>query len=254
MDPFDEFEFKPLTDGLGFHKKKSPAPTKNKVEDESFINAPLLKGQGLELLEEETTSNPLRSPLPRKALKDNKSAPQPATSAVDDILKTLQKNRRFEFDKTAAKTQLAATATKEDFKKSNWDPSPALLDAMLVIAASLLCMIILLVITHVDLIANLSHPDQEGMIYLSTLSLFAGVTFIYLVVNRVFLGCTPGEWAFDQRIGKPAEQDTAIYALQVTARSAFVIFTGFFVLPVISLIMGQDIAGKITGAALYKKV
>lgn len=253
MDPFEEFEFKPLTDGLGFHKKKQTGS----------VSTPALKDQGLELIEESST-DPLRPPLPRK-----KSAPITATpgsltevggdgtssTAVDEILKTLQKNRRLDFEKsTESKQKLATASRKEEFKATTFSFSAAMLDAMLVVAASLLCMIILLVITKVDLIRNLSNPDAQGMIYLSTLSLFAGVAFIYLTVNRIFVGCTPGEWAFDQRIGKPEELNKASYSLKVVARSFVVIATGFIVLPILSILFNKDMAGSITGARLFKKV
>ncbi len=67
---------------------------------------------------------------------------------------------------------------------------------MLVLAASLLCMIVLLVVTKVDLIGNLSNPDSQGMIYLSTISVFGMAAFVYLTLNRIFIGCTPGEVGF----------------------------------------------------------
>ncbi len=66
MDPFDEFEFKPLTDGLGFHKKKNANPVlESKASDlhgaptdsSQQLKKTYLKDRGLELLDEET--NPL---------------------------------------------------------------------------------------------------------------------------------------------------------------------------------------------------
>lgn len=260
MDPFEEFEFKPLTDGLGFHKKKATAKaTAPESKADSFSRDLLIKNQGLELIEESSV-DPLRPPLPRKKV----STPVPPTpgsltevggdgsAAVDEILKTLQKNRRLDFENSAKK--ITQTKTKEEFKATTWSFSAALLDGMLILASSLLCMIILLVITRVDLIGNLSNPDAQGMIYLSTLSLFAGVSFIYLTLNRIYMGYTPGEWAFDQRIGKPEELNKASFSLRVVARSFLVVMTGFFVLPLLSLIMNKDLAGSITGAKLLKKV
>lgn len=258
MDPFEEFEFKPLTEGLGFHKKKSPTAKSSADLDSSFeVTKPgsSFSHTGLSLLEEEGL-DPLRSPLPRK---NSGPAPEPeATStstAVDEILKTLQKNRRLDFEnKPATKISAQVTPRKVEYKEDVWNFSSALLDGMLVMAASLLCMIVLLMITKADLIANLTHPDDGGMIYLSTFALLATVTFIYLVVNRMFTGSTPGEWAFEQRLGKPPELETYQYPLKVAARSLLVIATGFIVLPILSLILKKDIAGKITGAKLYKKV
>ena len=248
MDPFDEFEFKPLTEGLGFHKKKS---TEQASQGHS---EPLLKDQGLSLLEEETV-DALRPPLPRKnrtSLEIKNETPSAQPTAVDEILKTLQKNKRFEFD--GAKESLKNARAKEEYKPTTWNFSSTFLDTMLVIAASLLCMIILLVITRVDLVANLTHPDSEGLLYTSTACLFFGVTFIYMLVNRAFLGCTPGEWAFDQRIGRPEDMQKISYNFRVAARTLLVMATGFIVFPILSAIFNKDVAGNLTGASLYKKV
>lgn len=251
MDPFEEFEFKPLTDGLGFHKKKSATPNKDGMK---------LSSPGLELIDESST-DPLRPPLPRKKNSASSLPPTPGSltevggdgttsAAVDEILKTLQKNRRLDFDN--GKKKISATE-KDEYIPTTWSLSAAMLDGMLIVAASLLCMIILLVVTKVDLIANLTNPDSQGMIYLATGSLFATVAFIYLSLNRIYLGWTPGEWAFDRRIGKPEDLNKAIYSLKVVARSLLVILTGFIALPILSILFNKDLAGTITGARLYKK-
>jgi hypothetical protein len=228
MDPFEEFEFKPLTDGLGFHKKKASVSTEETLADKSMARS---------LVSE--TPNDLRSPLPRK--KTTSAIPAApgslteiggdgsSTAAVDEILKTLQKNRRLDFENT--KTKITATPKAEEYVPTRWNFSASLLDGMLVLAASLLCMIILLVITKVDLIGNLTHPDENGMIYIATVAMFAGVSFIYLVINRIFMGATPGEWAFDQRVGRPADVNTTMYSVRIIARSALVVLTGMVVLP-----------------------
>lgn len=262
MDPFDEFEFKPLTEGLGFHKKKPAAPAESKGTEEAPPSDPFakntLRSQGLELIEE-PGADPLRPPLPRKSRVTIPTAPEhtaeinsDGSKAVDEILKTLQKNRRLDFE--SSKEKLSQVSKKEELKKSTWSFSAALLDTMLVVAASLLCMIVVLIATKADLVGNLSNPDAYGMIYISMFSVLAGVCFIYLVGNRVFIGCTPGEWAFDQRVGKPQELNTAAFTVSVIARSLLVIATGFIVLPVLSFLLNKDIAGNLTGARLYKKV
>jgi len=260
MDPFEEFEFKPLTEGLGFHKKKAVPTQKNADLDSSFeVTKPgkSLNQTGLSLIEEEAV-DPLRPPLPRKSATPTtplEPETSPSTTAVDEILKTLQKNRRLDFENSsAAKVQKQATPKVDEYKPDVWNFSSALLDAMLVIAASLLCMIIVLMVTKADLITNLTHPDESGMVYLATFSLIASVSFIFLLVNRMFLGATPGEWAFEQRIGQPKEITTAMYSVRVLVRSALVIVTGFIVLPILSAIMNRDLAGEITGAKLVKKV
>jgi hypothetical protein len=90
-------------------------------------------------------------------------------------------------------------------------------------------------------------------VYFAVASIFACVSFIYLSLNRIFMGATPGEWAFDQRVGTPADLSSGFFYLKVAARSALVIATGFIVFPVLSALMNKDFAGKITGARLLKK-
>jgi hypothetical protein len=258
MDPFEEFEFKPLTDGLGFHKKKNPtpAPILNRQEAPPEKHTSFLQDKGLDLLEDAAT-DPLRSPLPRKKQNSNTTilqAPLERTSegsAVDEILKTLQNNRRFEI--TNEKAKILATPNKEVYKLSYWSFSAALLDGMLVTAASLLCMIILLVITKADLMSNFMRPDADGMIYVATASIFALIASVYLIINRIFVGCTPGEWAFDQTLGKPDAVGTTEYTLRVLVRTFVTVVTGFVTLPLLSLFMQKDLTGQITGVSIYKK-
>lgn len=250
MDPFEEFEFKPLTDGLGFHKKKTNTQ-QNNSDDSLLFKSTNLASQGLELIEESAV-DPLRPPLPRKKINPQPSTLETSASdssqAVNEILKTLQSNKHLEFN---SKTK--NTPAKDEFKKTTWSFSAVLLDSMLVVAASLLCMIILLLVTKVDLIGNLKNPDSQGMIYLATFSIFAGVSFIYLTMNRVFLGYTPGEWAFDQRVGLPEDLDKATFSLKVLVRAVFIIATGFVLLPILSVLFNKDLAGSLSGAKLYKK-
>ena len=131
--------------------------------------------------------------------------------------------------------------------------SASLLDAMLITAASLLCLIILLVVTKVDLFANLYHPDTSNLVYWSLLTLVGGITWIYLVGNRVFLGYTPGEWVFDQRLGRPEEMGTTDYALKTVARASLTLLTGLIVFPIISLFTNEDDLGKLLGLELVRR-
>jgi hypothetical protein len=236
----DEFEFKPLTEGLGFHKKQQ--------EKEKPLASPktALKFQS------EMPDLAIQTPLPRKGFDSTQSLKKtPATTnTVDEILKTLNEKKGVDFSAEKKKLREPAPIV---YKTTQWDISASLLDAMLVTAGTLLCLILLLVVTRVDLFANLYHPDAQGMVYWSLGALVMAVSWIYLVGHRVFLGFTPGEWVFDQRLGKPEEFGTADYALKAIARSTLVSLTGFIVLPLISTLMNQDLLAKVTGLNLVKR-
>lgn len=236
IDQDDDFQFKPLTEGLGFHKKSQEKP------------APKVKFQFDKEATEDLAINP---PLPRKGFDSTQplKKSEPTANTVDEILKTLNEKRSFDFSDKAKLNEPAPIF----YKKSYIDISAALLDAMLVTAATLLCLIILLLVTKVDLFANLYRPDAQGMVYWSLIALVAGITWIYLVAHRVFLGFTPGEWVFDQRLGKPEELGTANFALKAIARSTIVLLTGFLFFPVISFFTNEDYLGKLMGLELMKR-
>jgi len=236
----DDFQFKPLTEGLGFHKKTETDAAEKKSTKSTTWNPQM------------SADLDLTTPLPRKGYSKDPlpSAPSPATqNTVDDILKTLSEKRNLDFSdkqKLRAKPVDAYRSTSVDFAAS-------LLDSMLIVAATLFCLIVLLVVTNVDLFANLYHPDQEGLIYMSLAGLIFSVAWIYLVTNRVFLGCTPGEWVFDQRLGRPDEMGSVSYALKTIARTTVTLLTGFVVFPILSMLTNRDMLGRWMGLELVRK-
>ncbi len=244
----DDFQFRPLTEGLGFHKNSTKADSQNsskKIEKKSFLDMDMAVD--------------LTSPLPRKNF-DTKPAtepvhipaqmPTPGHSTVDEILKTLNQKKSFDF---IDKTHIHQKAV-ETFKTTRFDLSAALLDTMLITAGSLACLIILLLVTNVDLFANLYHPDSQGLIYLSLITLAAGVSWVYMVAHRVYLGYTPGEWVFDQRLGKPEDMGTASYAMKTAFRMTVIIATGYLVFPILSALFNKDVLGRMMNLELMRKV
>jgi hypothetical protein len=241
-DIMDEFEFKPLTDGLGFHSKNQSRIAQTVPADIPKETKSSFEGGGF--------STPLPRPQREKA---PLSTDLPSTT-VDEILKTLNQKKRPDFVNSKIKTKIDATPELPRFKTSSWDFSSFLLDLMLILAMNLLCLIVLLLTTKIDLFANLYKPDAEHMIYWSLLGLFVCTTWIYLVVNRMFMGSTPGEWVFDQRLGHPQDTGSAMYSMLVMARATLVIASGIILFPIISAVMNRDILGRIMGLEIMKKV
>lgn len=286
MDPMDDFEFKPLSEGLGFHKKNKATDNKfsqsnimDKIttklnqnlpdrKDVSFMSQGTVNTQvkSFEMSSHESlisnqASDLMMPTLPRKNTNTSIKNPNtqvkketPQNNAVDEILKTLKsRNLDFENNKQTLKEIKNPKTIAPEYKETVVHFSAAILDTMLITAATLLCLIIVLFVTKVDLFKIVFNPDNQGMVYLSLFSIFSGVQFIYLVINRVFAGFTPGEWAFDLRVGKPEEQNQSSYILRVMARTLLNMITGFILLPIISAIIRTDIAGYLTGAQIYKK-
>ena len=267
-DPFDEFEFKPLTEGLGFHKKNNNKKVEFKNSHLTFdhsvdsstsqaqTNQNLNKSNLTErptVAKQNTQNNfNLQSPLPRvedvpvnrktsiniPTIEDDSITK--AQTAVNEILKTLNQKKQQE-------ESLLRNRRKVTWVNATPSLSAGFLDTMLVTALFLLSLIAMLVITKIDLIANLTHPDPQYLVYWAGLSLLASVQIIYYVSCRTFMGFTPGEWAFDQRCGNEVQMASTTYVLKVLARTSLNAATGFILFPMISMLIGEDILAKLTG-------
>ena len=249
-DPFEEFEFRPINEGLGFHRKPKNQNVYQSASE--FTSRPAHSAP---------SQNTFSAPLPRHEMRTetrrdlgtNFQVPTieddsiaKAQTAVNEILKNLNQKRHLEFVSDTEKV-------KHDLKKSKPYFFASILDGMLILAAFLLSMIAMLTITRVDLFMNLSHPETSGFVYMATVGLFFSITFIYMVVNRAFIGYTPGEWAFDQRCGNEEQMHSLMFIPRLALRTSIVMITGFVTLPVLSYLFNKDIAGLIAGVNLFKK-
>ena len=255
-DPFEEFEFRPINAGLGFHGKQKtiasvPVATPTPLSAQKQIQAMTAKA-----VAPQTKFN---SPLPRlESRPENAGRSQihiptieddsitKAQTAVNDILKSLNQKRQIDFVQDTAKQ-------KHAYKKSKPQLFASVLDGMLIVSAFLMSLIVMLSITKVDLFLNLSHPQTSKMIYVATFALFLAIYFIYMVVNRAFAGYTPGEWAFDQICGSENQSEELTYIPKLVFRTVLVAVTGFVVLPFLSFLFNKDIAGEMTGISLFQK-
>ncbi len=269
-DPFEEFEFRPINSGLGFHgKQKSSSATTSTSQSTPMPTAPSAKKQlqnlatqSMDLAIPQTKTSPatkgtFNSTLPRS---DSRMDPRSqihiptieddsiskAQTAVNDILKSLNQKRQIDFVQDTAQQKLV-------YKKSMPQLFAAVLDGMLIVSAFLMSLIVMLSITKVDLFLNLSHPQTSSMIYVATAALFLAIHFIYMVVNRAFAGFTPGEWAFDQICGREEQSEELSYIPKLVFRTLLVAATGFVILPFFSFLFNKDIAGEITGLSLLQK-
>ena len=270
-DPFEEFEFRPINEGLGFHRKNKsqqstiPAMTPSTVTSSAMMPATASVGTPVfaaPLPRNENRSMETRSELRFDTRSEIGSAPTrnsysniptieddsiaKAQTAVNEILKNLNQKRQLDFINETERMNA-------ELRKSRPILFAASLDAMLIVAAFLMSMIAMLTITKVDLFMNLSHPETSGMIYTATALLFIAVSFIYMVVNRAFVGYTPGEWAFDQRLGTEKDMESMLYIPRIAFRSILNIATGFVLIPFLSYLFNKDIAGQITGVSLFRK-
>ncbi|MEI7973712.1 MAG: hypothetical protein WCH11_05025, partial [Bdellovibrio sp.] len=238
-DLLDEFEFRPLSSGLGFHKGN-----------------PSSSGS--------TSRFEIKEALPRAGDLANSSASLPVSNsglsvssereARESAEKSLTKSHPAlpDFLERKPSAKLDAGDTK-NWVPSVWEPGAILLDALLVSALFLICLMLLISITKIDLFSSLSQPDPQRMVYWSLASLWMSLCFSYLNISRAFFANTLGEWVFEQRIGEPQQMKSPSYVLLVGLRSLILFGTGFIVLPLVSFALNRDLVGSWSRVPLMKK-
>jgi hypothetical protein len=299
MDPFDEFEFKPLTDGLGFHKKtvslKEGLKSTGVLDDElqsvptsmpkSLLDEPARpsKKHSFEDVLSALEKTPLAragaansseltftEPLPRKEKKQAMEmditpvqSPFPQPGAYKSPLKipTYNEGKIGDFvgeEKPAPAETIGTRRGAADSPQRNLLPaavsfSSAVLDGIIVFALSLVFLVALLMITKVDLNQVVKSLNQDLMTQISLGVLFVAVMQMYAIISRSFFGRTLGEWTFDMQLGRDEEQNSETYPLKVALRSLITTVTGLVLLPLISSLTGEDLAGRLSGVRLFRQ-
>lgn len=296
MDPFDEFEFKPLTEGLGFHKKTvslkeglkntgvldeelqtipasvpkslldpAPKPASKKHTFEDVLSAlekaplkrtpvvdadlqfteplPRVKKQTLEI---DLPQAPLKSPFPGpEAFKTPGAKKQP-------VIPDFMEPPSAKVKPNAGTRRGAADSPQRGLRPEPVSFASAALDGIIVFALALVFLIALVLVTKVDLNAIIKNLNKDFMTQVSLGALVLAVMQMYMIIARSFFGRSLGEWTFDLQIGKDEEQKKEIYPLRVALRSLVNVVTGLAVLPVLSAIVGYDLAGRISRVELYR--
>lgn len=289
MDPLDDFEFKPLTEGLGFHKKS--VNLKEQVKEAGLVEKSMPKNpptapthskdavsrsaaQALdELLKTlDAPSNPaaqmrqknleITEPLPRTSDKKATSFEMPIPGPVappipmpgtDAVISTKKPHVQLNLKQSTGTRRSAADSPSSLLVAVPASFPSAILDAIVVLALTMIFMTALVSVTKVDVLNLMMNSQQDVTTQGSLVMLYLAVWLMYSVIARSFFGRTLGEWTFDHQLGSTQDQQQALYPLKVVARTLVTLITGIVVLPLVSLLMGQDLAGRISGVQLYQQ-
>lgn len=287
MDQLDEFEIKPITPGLGFHKK--PVSLKDHVAKAGLSRdkTTRMPTAPAELSAEGAASGDLKPRSKEQILNEIKEAlkpvqqrpgsrltetlprgpedvkateievPKPSSRTPMDIVNFEIPNVTIN-EKAGAAPTVGARRGGHDTKIRELVPIPfslasTVLDSVIVLAISLIFMMSLVFVTGVDLVAVITSATRELTAQASLGLLYLAVWQMYVVVARSFFGATLGEWTFDLQLGEKEQISNTMYPAKVLMRSLAVMFTGFVLLPIVSLISRRDIASKVSGLQLYRK-
>ncbi len=283
----EEFEMKPLTPGLGFHKRQVslkehiakagvadqnlrrslPAEPPAEMLEKSYGSARSSKEIIAELhqaLKPIQKKNSLRmtETLPRD-ISDVRLPKTPIAPEIGPERKPeggISRGPLSQID-----FQITDKVMNEGVRRSAHDgknkPLVAIsvsfasiaLDAVIILALSLIFLVSLVTVTGVDIVSVVHSTQNEFATQLSLLVLYLAVLEMYVIVSRSFFGSTVGEWTFDLQMGETEQIARAAYPALVLWRSMVNLLTGVIFLPLFSFLLKTDLAAKFTGLQLYKK-
>lgn len=281
-DLFEEFEFKPLTDGLGFNKKAqathqalpSTATTNNMINDDLLGTPAVVPKKKFE----DVLATLEKSPLPKASASSlefvdalprepREKVPAPSMTPVVQASAgmTMPTISPFPSMDVYKKMKQSSETVSTGVRRGGHDSmAPALeavpvsfasacLDMIMIFALFLVFLVSLLLVTNVELSSVIYHIENNSATKLSMFVLCLTVMQIYVVLSRALFGRTLGEWTFDMQMGKEEDQRNETYPLRVLGRSLLILATGIITLPILSLIFNQDLAARWTGVQLYRQ-
>ena len=77
-----------------------------------------------------------------------------------------------------------------------------------------------------------------------------GLSWIYMIALRTFVGATVGEYGCDVRLGSLMERKKDFFPIRIMLRETLILLSGILTIPLLSMLLGRDILGQVTGLHL----
>lgn len=144
--------------------------------------------------------------------------------------------------------------SRSGFKLALWTWMSAFIDCLILISISCFSLILFSFLMKTPAKDVLKFVSIEPNITKMFVITFSFCFWSYLVMMRIFMGASLGEWTCQLRLGQPVQRIKASYYFKVIARTSLILVTGIIVLPILSLIFKRDLAGEVTGIKVYSLV
>ncbi len=284
----DNFEFRPLTDGLGFDKTtensekkitaKTPTPEKTTVVDSATFNMPKkdfvsavnpapvsrsLKKMldslppSVDFSQDKDRELTLKGPLaPVREVETPvyRPAVEPKVGGnAFDVTLNNSLSQAFPKEEVSKKFYHQTVTPIPQYKEVAVNFASGILDIVFIVCLASAFVVLLTYFSGVNLPSLLTHSRFAMRTLLELGALCAGVNLFYYMLSRGLLGSTVGEWAFDVQLGSREEQSTIMYPFQVLFRTFLIMVTGVIVVPLASLGFGKDLGYYFSGLKLYSR-
>lgn len=146
---------------------------------------------------------------------------------------------------------LGGPTRRTGYRLALWSWLASFIDGLILISLSSVFILTFSYLMQANLgtlLGGVIHNQHRALVFAEVFVLAA---WIYMITVRSVLGSTIGEWACDIRLGQPQERLRTNYVLRVAWRSTLILLTGLITLPLLSLVVGRDLAGAISGLKLF---
>lgn len=141
-----------------------------------------------------------------------------------------------------------SSPVKRRWKLMAWSLAAGFIDILMMF--SITCFVTGTLILAMSWKVSLNQVAHTQSLQTALILTLVGFYAMYLLILRVFLGCTLGEWACGLRLGEPRHRLSPGYSLKVHFRLLVTVLTGGVTLPLLSMVFGVDLAGKLSGLPL----
>lgn len=175
--------------------------------------------------------------------------PQRGPSGPAEIFKVFRKERPVLEIVQGTGFHGGPVSRRKTYQVTLWSWVASFIDALVLISVS--CLFLLAFasfVRHAD--PGILHPPKKSL-EKEFLVVFLMCSWIYMVTLRVLIGSSVGEWACDLRLGQPHERLKSFYPFRVAFRESLILATGLITLPLLSLLSGRDVAGRISGLKIF---
>ncbi|MEK6626987.1 MAG: RDD family protein [Bdellovibrionota bacterium] len=127
----------------------------------------------------------------------------------------------------------------------------AFIDGLVLISISCFSLIVFSILMKTQISDMIKFTANEPNVTKMFFCAFIFSFWVYLVMMRVFMGASLGEWSCHLRLGQPTERMRASYIFRVIGRTTLILLTGVVALPLISLILKKDLVGNLSGLKVH---
>lgn len=182
---------------------------------------------------------PDNTPIPLEIPEEKKpSIPVPYPESLKKIFRNRQ-NLEWEI---GTGFHSGPVGRRKGYRLTLWSLVASTIDALLLVGMSCVFLMVFVKI--------IKTPISKGLLEDFALIYVIG-SWLYMITTRFFIGSSIGEAACDIRLGKPQERMSSWYFAKVVVRATLIVATGVIVLPSLSLLLGRDIPGTLSGLKLF---